>query len=175
MKLRLPEPIVDLMKAQMIRAAKDLVAHMAFTIDVSKEDAVRRVLGDMPSVSIEVVQCSDYEISCCVPVAMGSSDRDYELCRLPCVLNTGRCIAHQDVSAIPEFDTEAAVRLTRLEGLKDADMGPLWCEEESGKVYNRQQEHVGYYRDGRVELLRPSASTSADADDADCANAGDES
>jgi hypothetical protein len=174
MKLRLPEPIVDLMKAQMVRAAKELVAHMAFTIDVPKEDAVRRVLGDMPSVSIEVVQCSDYETSCCVPVAMGSSDRDYELCRLPCVLNTGRCIAHQDVSAIPEFDTEAAVRLTRLEGLKEADMGPLWCEEESGKVYNRQQEHVGYYRDGRVELLRPSASAIADAD-ADGADAGDES
>ena len=88
-------------------------------------------------------------------------------------MNTGRCIAHQDVSAIPEFDTGEAVRLTRLEGLKEADMGPLWCEEESGKVYNRQQEHVGYYRDGRVELLKPSSSASADAD---FANAdGDES
>lgn len=163
MKLRLPEPIVGLMKAQMLGAAKELLAHMAYTLNIPKEDAIRRVLGDMPTVTIDVIECRDYETSCCVPVAMGSSDQDYELCRLPCVLNTGRCAAHQDVDVIPEFDTEAAVRLIRLEGLKDADMGALWCEEETGKIYNRQQEHVGYYRNGRVELIRSSAG----ADDAD--------
>ena len=168
MKLRLPAPLVESMKAQMIGAAKDLVAHMAYTLGVPKEEAIKKVLGEAPSVVLDVVACSDYEVSCCVPVAMGLSAQDYELCRKPCLLNTCRCMGHQDVETIPDFDTDMGVRLTRLQGLAETDMGPLWCDEETGFVYNRQQEHVGHYSDGVVELLKncaTSAGANADEDD----------
>ena len=165
MKLRLPAPLVESMKAQMIGSAKSLIAHMAYTLDVPKEEAIKKVLGEAPSVVLDVVACSDYEVSCCIPVAMGSSAQDYELCRKPCVLNTGRCIGHQDVEAIPDFETDQSIRLTRLQGVAEADMGPLWCDEDTGLVYNRQQEHVGHYSDGVVKLLKNGSCASADDDD----------
>lgn len=153
------------MKAQMIGSAKSLIAHMAYTLDVPKEEAIKKVLGEAPSVVLDVVACSDYEVSCCIPVAMGSSAQDYELCRKPCVLNTGRCIGHQDVEAVPDFETDQSVRLTRLQGVAEADMGPLWCDEVTGLVYNRQQEHVGHYSDGVVKLVKNGSSAEGAEDD----------
>jgi len=171
MKLRLPAPLAENMKAQMIGTAKDLVAHMAYTLGVPKDEAIKRVLGEMPSVVLDIVACSDYEVSCCVPVAMGSSVQDYELCRKPCILNTGRCMGHQQVETIPDFETNQSIRLTRLQGIAEMDMGPLWCDENTGYVYNRQQEHVGHYSNGVVEIVKSGGGGTtnyaeyADADD----------
>lgn len=153
MKYQIPYALLQEMDSQFRGVAKELCTQIAYTLNLPKEAVIQRVLNDLPKMELEVYNTADYQTSCPVRVPRQTSEHDYVLCRSPCVLNTGRCIYHQDVEHVTDEDPEEGLALTRIASHESLHE-PLWCDEETGTVYNAKKNVVGHFEDGRLRLVK---------------------
>lgn len=153
MKFQIPYALLQEMDSQFRGVAKELCGKIAYTLNLPKDDVIKKILNDLPKMDLEVYNTADYQTSCPVRTSLNGSDDEYILCRSPCILNTARCIHHQDVGTISEEDPEEGLGLTRIaktENMKEN----LWCDEETMTVYNEKKEPVGRIDDGRLILKK---------------------
>lgn len=166
MKFQIPYALLQEMDSQFRGIAKELCGQIAYTLNLPKDEVIQRVLTDLPKMDLEVYHTRDYQTSCAVRIKAESSIHDYILCRSPCVLNTGRCIHHQDVEIVPEDDPEEGLGLTRIASHESIEE-PLWCDEETGTVYNSKKEVVGRLEDGRLILKKKFTTLVSSSDSSD--------
>ena len=69
---------------------------------------------------------------------------------------------------VADEDPEEGQALTRIAAHDDLHE-PLWCDEETGDVYNAKKEHVGTIEDGRLRLVKKAVKHD------DCVEDDDES
>jgi hypothetical protein len=148
MSVQLPRQLVDSLQAAFLGEAKRLCRDAAQILHVPEKEVLQKILPANSKVKLAILDDSDLPQTCHVLVPEGAL---VKRCRGPCVLGTGRCLLHQTVS-IPEIDSHSATKLTRVE--KDQpDDPPLWCDEESGLLYDAEGTPVGYRTDSVTRIF----------------------
>jgi hypothetical protein len=141
MSITLPRSLLQSLTTAFELEGKRLAKDVAAILHLPEKD-VLQVVKQMPKLQFKVVEDSEYDQSCLVPIEEPGIVRR---CRRPCVLGTSRCIYHQS-SEVQTLSTSLQ-SLTRIKG------HPYWCDEETKDVYDVKGECVGKLNDeNQLEL-----------------------
>lgn len=141
MTLELPSELYKTFQDILLQEAKRLCRDAAKVLGRPEKEVQSKVLKDMPKLSLKIIDDKDQPVTCPVFVRRA---KVFERCRHACLLGTGRCLAHQAESCIPE--TQDQTSLTRIQPTDCMDT-PLWCNEETHNVYTSEGQIIGRYKD----------------------------
>jgi hypothetical protein len=138
---KIPDGLLNELRAAFEREAKKICRDAAHILRVSEADLLKKVKERMSTVKLSVLpEDDDLPRTCQVLLKRGSV---FERCRGGCVLGTSKCLRHQTTDQPPLTEFQNTVRtLTRLERCSGTTE-PLWCDESTRQVYNRNGEQVG--------------------------------
>ena len=146
MTLEVPSELYKTLQDVMMQEAKRLCKDAAKLLKVSEKELQTRILKDMPSLSLKIIDDKDQPIECPVFVKNATI---LERCRHGCLLGTGRCLSHQGIHSLPELEEQTT--LTRLQPAEDVHIS-LWCNEETKDVFSADGKEIGFYEDETLYL-----------------------
>ena len=135
--MQVPCSLFESFQASLQQEAKRICRDAAKLLRVPEKELEQKVLKSMPKISL----IKDQTPTSCLILL--HNEKLPHRCRLPCLLGTGRCYKHQEIPTVPEGGT-----LTRI-----SDSERLWCDEETGIVYNKQAQEVGNYKNSRLTVF----------------------
>jgi len=141
MTLEIPSELYKTFQDIMLQEAKRLCRDAAKILGRPEKEVQTKVLKEMPKLSLTIIDDKDQPTTCPVFVRTASL---IERCRHACLLGTGRCLAHQGETCIPEVDEQTI--MTRIQPIDCLDT-PLWCNEATHEVYTTQGQCIGHYKD----------------------------
>ncbi len=144
MSVKLPKQLVESLQQAFLSEARRVCRDAAKVLHQDPND-VLAILKKMPPIQFQVCDDSEQPTTCPILLQKGAI---VERCRRPCILGTGVCMAHQEESEPPSIDS-CETKLTRVKH-SEPDLGPLWCDEESRHVYNREGACVGVLTDENI-------------------------
>ena len=133
--MQIPSSLFESLQASLQQEAKRICRDAAKLLRVPEKELEQKVLKTMPKITL----VKDQTPSNCLVLLQNTLP--YR-CRLPCLLGTGRCHKHQEMT-VPEGGT-----LTRI-----SDSERLWCDEETNIVYNEHAQEVGTCKNSRLTLF----------------------
>ena len=137
MSVKLPKSLTDsLVTAFMAESRR--VCRDAAKILYQPEADVLKILKAMPQIQFQIIDDSEIPNTCPVLIQKESV---IERCRTGCILGTGRCVKHQDISTIPQI-SESLIQLTRVRKLHQDDT-PIWCNEATKEILDAAGTVIG--------------------------------
>ncbi len=147
MQVAIPKSLWDTFQATFLAEGKKVCRDLSALLKIPEKELIQKLLTNPPKMPLTIIEDADRPLSC--PVLLQKSAL-YERCRQPCVLGTARCCAHQSIETLPEV-TEESTHLTRLQR-KELTDGAMWCDENTGAVYDRHMRAIGEYKDEILTL-----------------------
>ena len=138
MSIHIPLSLLETIQSAFTGEAKRLCRDAAKILKVSEKELLHKILPN--GSKIKLVDDNSAPITCPAIIKEGILTR----CRSPCILGTGRCLHHQ-TAVIPI--TDSLTPLTRLEGMS------MWCNEETGDVYESTGTIIGKYKDNTIKVF----------------------
>lgn len=138
--MQVPSSLFESLQASLQQEARRICRDAAKILRVPEKELEQKVLKSMGKITIVKDQSPT---SCHV---LMDTEKLLQRCRLPCILGTGRCHKHQEIISVPEGGF-----LTRIEAQEELE--PLWCDESSGVLYNKNAEEVGNYKNSRLTVF----------------------
>jgi hypothetical protein len=149
MSVTVPETLFLTLQASFQAEAKRICADMAKLLGIPEKELCKKVLNGK-KLNLTLVEDTERPLTCLVFQHTGAT---LARCRRPCVLGTSRCTFHQDAAITePPANTKALVRLQTV--VHDGSPLVLWCDEETGAVYDAKHTHVGTYENERLVLKK---------------------
>lgn len=146
MNIQIPKPLFDTLTAAFRGEAKRLCRDAARILNQPEKELFEKVFPPGSALKLHIFDTEEAPIQCPAFILEKNLLRR---CRAPTILGTGRCACHQ-TAKIPEIP-EHVQQLTRLERVAAADT-PLWCNEDTGEVYDSSGAIVGLYKNERLTL-----------------------
>ena len=138
--MQVPSSLFESLQASLQQEARRICRDAAKILRVPEKELEQKVLKSMSKITIVKDQTPS---SCHI---LMNSEKLLNRCRLPCILGTGRCHKHQEITTVPEGGS-----LTRIQAQVDLD--PMWCDEETNIVYNKNAEEIGSYKNSRLTVF----------------------
>jgi len=138
--MQVPSSLFESLQASLQQEAKRICRDAAKILRVPEKELEQKVLKSMPKITILKDQTPT---TCHILI---NSEKVVQRCRLPCILGTGRCHKHQEIRKVPEGGS-----LTRIQA--QPDLEPMWCNEDTNIVYNKNAEEVGLYKNSRLTVF----------------------
>ncbi len=139
--IHLSKGIVTELKLAFEREAKRMCKDAAHILRVPEKDLTKQVLDRLQKTSLAVIQDDDLPREC--PVLLQYTQSSIvERCRCVTVLGTARCFQHQKEPNPPDSIQASTCVLTRI-SLPNWSEEPVWVNEATNEVVNRQGEIIG--------------------------------
>jgi hypothetical protein len=149
MSVSVPKQLFDTLQAALQTEARRLCRDAAKILK-RPEKEVLGILQSMPKLSLKIVDDMDSPTQC--PTLL-QNEGLLSRCRKPCILGTGRCVAHQDAKEPPELP-ESVEHMTRITLPSEyEEQTTLWVYEETQRVYDARGTIVGYITEDRELIL----------------------
>ena len=145
--MEIPSSLFETLEYALRQEAKRICKDAAKILHLPEKEVEEKVLKSMPKSKLTIIKDNELSYSC--PILICEKDLTHR-CRLPCILGTSRCYKHQTIEYIPE-PLDGQMTLTRIQTTKDS-LESLWCNESDGKVYNKDSESIGNYKNGKLML-----------------------